>query len=159
MKKNNIIIDMLLLFPIITHAQQTISASGGNATGSGGSVSYTVGQTAYNTYSGSGGSIVQGVQIPYEITVLTSANPSKNVNLNYSVYPNPTVDFLTLKIESENIKNFSASIFNLKGELLQSVTIEGRETKIDMLNYAPALYFLKVTENNKEVKTFKIIKN
>jgi hypothetical protein len=42
-------------------AQNAIPASGGNATGSGGSVSYTFGQVVYTTKSGTGGSVAQGV--------------------------------------------------------------------------------------------------
>lgn len=52
-------------------AQEAIPASGGNATGSGGSVSYSVGQVEYSSNTGSGGSVAAGVQQPYEISVVT----------------------------------------------------------------------------------------
>jgi len=46
------------------HAQQTIPAAGDNASGSGGSVSYTIGQVFYSTNGGSpNGAAEQGVQI------------------------------------------------------------------------------------------------
>jgi hypothetical protein len=51
------------------HAQQTVPATGGIATGSGGTVNYTVGQAAYTTQTGSGGTVTQGVQQPYEIWI------------------------------------------------------------------------------------------
>jgi hypothetical protein len=37
--------------------------------------------------------------------------------------------------------------------------IVGNETNIVMSNYVSATYFLKVTDNNKLIKTFKIIKH
>jgi hypothetical protein len=40
--------------------------AGGEATGSGGSVSYSVGQVVYTTNTGINGSVAQGVQQPYE---------------------------------------------------------------------------------------------
>ena len=40
-------------------AQQSAVASGGNASGVGGTVSYSVGQVLYTTASGVGGSVVQ----------------------------------------------------------------------------------------------------
>jgi hypothetical protein len=46
------------------NAQETITTSGGNASGSGGSVSFTVGQVAYTTNTSSAGTVSQGVQQP-----------------------------------------------------------------------------------------------
>jgi hypothetical protein len=47
----------------------------------------------------------------------------------------------------------------MNGKLLESKKITGNQTSIVMSNLVPATYFVKVTESNKEVKTFKIIKN
>lgn len=59
----------IFVFPLL-NAQETLSSAGGNATGSGGSISYTVGQVFYNSFSGETGSIAQGVQQPFEISLL-----------------------------------------------------------------------------------------
>jgi hypothetical protein len=48
-------------------AQEAIPASGGNGSGNGGSVSYSIGQVVDATYTGLSGSVAQGVQQPYEI--------------------------------------------------------------------------------------------
>ena len=54
---------LLLLFSTIQlHAQETVPATGGDATGSGGTSSYTVGQVVCTTNTGSNGSVAQGVQ-------------------------------------------------------------------------------------------------
>lgn len=42
---------------------------------------------------------------------------------------------------------------------MESKKVNGIETNIDLSELIPATYFLKVIENNKEIKTFKIIKN
>lgn len=144
-------------------AQETIPASGGNATGSGGSVSYTVGQVVYSTNAGADGSVAQGVQQPYEISVVTGVDQLRNVTLTCRAYPNPTTNFLTLEIEDEMPEQFSASLYDLSGKLLQSLKVIGRETTIPMETLAPATYFLKIeaktnsTSNN--FKSFKIIKH
>ena len=85
-------------------AQQSINAAGGNATGSGGMVSYSVGQVAYKTHTGTSGSVSEGVQQPYEISVVTAIEKTKGINLSVTAYPNPTTDFLQLKIENEAMK-------------------------------------------------------
>ena len=140
-------------------AQETIPATGGNASGSGGSASYSVGQVIYTTNTGTNGSVAQGVQQPFEILVVTGIDEAKGINLVVSVYPNPTTDFLQLKVESEKLKDLSFQLYNMQGKLLQNKKIEGNETSIVMSNLVPATYFVKVTEGNKAIKTFKIIKN
>jgi hypothetical protein len=138
-------------------AQETIPATGGNASGSGGTVSYSVGQVVYTTNTGANGSVAQGVQQPFEISVLTGIEQTA-INLVISAYPNPTTDFLQLKVESEKLKDLSFQLYNMQGKLLQNKKIEGNETSIVMSSLVPATYFVKVVQGNKEVKTFKIIK-
>lgn len=155
------LIGVLLLASVITglQAQEATPTSGGNASGSGGSISYTVGQVLYTSNTGTTGSVAQGVQQPFEISVVTGIEEAKGISLNCSAYPNPATDFLTLKIEDNMRMQYIASLYDLNSKLLKSQKIESSETSIDMSNLVPATYFLKVTESNKEVKTFKIIKN
>ncbi len=140
-------------------AQNTIPATGGNATGAGGTSSYTVGQVVYNTYTGTNGSVAQGVQQPFEISVVTGIEEALGISLEIMVYPNPTTEFITLKIETHEVLNLRYQLNDIKGNLLQDNKIEGNETSIVMSSLLPATYFLKVTDNKKVVKTFKIIKN
>ena len=81
------------------NAQEAFPVAGGDAVGSGGSVSYTIGQVFYNTQIGTNGSIVQGVQQPYEISVVSGVKEAEGINLEITAYPNPTSDFLRLKVE------------------------------------------------------------
>ncbi|MBW8327130.1 MAG: T9SS type A sorting domain-containing protein [Prolixibacteraceae bacterium] len=143
------------------HAQESVNANGGNALGSGGSVSYSVGQVVYTTNSGTTGTVSQGVQQSYEISVVTGFEDIKWMNLNCSVYPNPTTDYLTLKIDalaSIRIRNLSYQLFDMKGRLLVSGKLESHETQIVMVNLVPETYLLEVFDQNKIVKSFKIIK-
>ena len=140
-------------------AQEANTSSGGNALGSGGSASYSVGQLVYTTNSGSGGSLSQGVQQPFEITVITAINESKGIELQFKAYPNPTIDKLILKTEGSDQTTLTATLFDINGKILLNQKVTVSETTISMENFAPATYFLKITNNNKEVKTFKIIKN
>ena len=71
----------------IVQGQQTIPATGGNASGSGGSVSYTVGQILNSSISGSNGTVVQGVQQPYEISVVTALRNTEDISLKCSGLP------------------------------------------------------------------------
>jgi hypothetical protein len=139
-------------------AQESVNATGGNASGSGGSMSYSVGQVAYQTHTGTSGSVSEGVQQPYEISVVTAIEEAKGINLLITAYPNPTTDYLQLKVESETLKDLSFQLYDMNGKLLQSEKITGNQTSIVMSNLVPTTYFVKVIQGNKEVKTFKIIK-
>ena len=140
-------------------AQTSINATGGDASGSGGSASYSVGQVVYTTNTGTNGTVAQGVQQPYEISVVTGLEQAKGINLSVSAYPNPTTDYLTLSIGEFDISNLSYQLYDMNGKLLQNAKITGNQTSIVMSNLVPANYFVKVIQGNKKVKTFKIIKN
>ncbi len=138
--------------------QQTISATGGNASGSGGSVSYTVGQILNSAISGSNGTVVQGVQQPWEISVVTAIRSTEDITLNFSVYPNPTGGITKLIFESPDFDNLRYRLFDINGVLLQDKKVESREAEISLENLPPSVYFLKVIKDNLEIKVFKIVK-
>lgn len=162
MKHKRLKIYALLLFELglaSLRAQDNVSTTGGNASGSGGTVAYSVGQVVYQTHTGANGSLAEGVQQPYEVSVVTGLNEAKGISLNVMAYPNPTNGALQLKIESEKLKDFSYQLYDSNGKLLQTKQINGNQTSIVMSNFVPATYFLKVSEGYKEVKTFIIVKN
>lgn len=143
-------------FLINANAQRATVASGGNASGSGGSVSYTVGQIDYSTNTGSTGSGMQGVQQPYEISTIGINDIV--IDLNISAFPNPSNDFLTLKYENYKLENTGYQLYDSDGKLIESKMLINNQTTITMSQLIPAIYFLKVTTETKELKVFKIIK-
>ena len=167
MRNKRLQLSAILLFGVgLTglQAQTSVNTTGGNASGSGGSTSYTVGQVVYQTHTGTNGSVAEGVQQPYEISVVTGIEQFNGVNLSVSAYPNPTTDNLTLSIDDDvhtrhALYELSYQLYDLNGKLLQSQTIKESQTHIPMSNLVRATYFVKVVQGNKEVKTFKIIKN
>lgn len=140
------------------HAQENTVVTGGEAAGAGGTVSYSVGQVVYTTNTGSNGSVEQGVQQPYEISTITGINET-SIQLELSVYPNPTTNFLKLKFDSEKIENLSYQLYDLQGRVIENKKINDNSTTIKMEGLPKATYFLKVTNNQNIVKTFKVIKN
>ena len=146
-----------LLATIELQAQESPTASGGDATGSGGSSSYTVGQVVYTTNTGSNGSVAQGVQQPYEISITTGVNET-TINLEMSVFPNPTTNYLQLKVDSEKLENLNFQLIDLQGKVITNKKVTATTSTINMEALPKAVYFLNVTRNNQTVKTFKVIK-
>ncbi len=152
---------IILVFGLSSlQAQEAIPATGGEATGSEGSATYTVGQVFYTTNTGANGnSITQGVQQPFEISVVTGIPEAKGISLNISAYPNPTTNYLTLKVNNYNTANLQYMILDIKGNLLQQVKSTGSETRINIQDYPAANYFVKALDKNRQIKVFKIVKN
>lgn len=140
-------------------AQENVNATGGNASGSGGSASYSVGQVVYTSNTETDGSVTQGVQQPYEIWVATAIEEAQAINLLVTAYPNPTTDYLTLRIDEFDISDLSYQLYDMQGKLLRNEKITSNQTRIVMSNLAPATYSVKVVRGNKEIKTFKIVKH
>jgi hypothetical protein len=162
--KNLFLVFILLLSLNELHAQDALPASGGNASGRGGTVSYTVGQVVYTTNSGTNGSVVQGVQQPFEIFIVTGIENSMKINISCTAYPNPATTHLTLKTENAENENLSYQLYDISGKLLEYKKVEANETTIYMEHRPVATYFLKVIQTNKsssptEIMTFKITKN
>jgi len=155
-KKKTAIIFFLLLGLLRAEAQVAEAASGGEATGSNGSVSYSVGQIFYTAATGADGSISSGVQQAYEISS-TLGIGYETISLDLSVYPNPTADILTLKVEETS--QLTYRLYNVQGILIDENKVNGYTTAIDLEAQPSATYFLTVLKNNEKVKTFKIIKN
>jgi hypothetical protein len=152
-----IVISLLTVGLTTVKAQEASTTAGGNATGKGGSVSYSVGQVFYTSNSGTGGSELQGVQQPYEISIVSGIE-EQSITLNCIAYPNPTIDFLNLRIENGNQTVSTILLLDINGKLLSKLQINGNQSTLSMEQYAAGSYFVKVMQNNKERKTFKIIK-
>ena len=150
---------MLCIFSITyLQGQQLVTTTGGTATGSGGSVTYTVGQVAWNNYSGTGGSLNQGVQQPWEISTPVAIENTEDITLVMNVYPNPTSGSFKLIIGSLEDRNLRVRLYDMNGLLLQDIKIESEETEIIIQDLSSSMYFLKVINNNQEIKVFKIVK-
>ena len=136
---------------ILAKGQSTIPATGGTATGSGGSVSYTVGQVAWNNYSGINGSLNQGVQQPWEISTPVAIENTEDISLLMNVYPNPTSGAFKLIVGTLENRNLRVRLYDINGILIQDNKIYNEETEIFLQNYSSSIYFLKVINNNQEV--------
>jgi len=167
-------------------AQEAITATGGNASGSGGSASYSVGQVVYTTNSGAGGTVSQGVQQPYEISIISGIE-ELGFDLSYTAYPNPTTENVVLKIdgssvetqniasqtiatksnETQNIATLQYTLTDINGKQLNQQAITDNRTIIPMEHLPVGIYFVSIVQTlparshdnaKKDLKTFKIIK-
>ena len=160
MKNNTLLVFLAFSLSFSVQAQtihQVLSATGGDASGSGGTVAYSVGQIVYTTNTGTTGSVAQGVEQAYEISSVGIKETALNISL--SVFPNPTSDYLTLKVEDYNNEALSYSLLDEQGKLVLNEQITNQDTQVAMSTLARGIYFINVLQANKKIQTFKIIKN
>ena len=159
MKHKKIKLSVLLLgLGITAQAQQTTAASGGDASGSGGTVAYSIGQVVYTTNTDASGTVNQGVQQPYEIIAVGIKEPKLTISL--SAFPNPTANNLTLQISEYNNEKLAYQLFDMQGKLLSNEQVNAQQTQISTASLPTGTYFINVVnQENKKVQSFKIIKN
>jgi hypothetical protein len=159
MKSITLIAFCFLFANSVAQTQQAVPTAGGNALGSGGSVSYTVGQVFYTSVTTNNGKVYQGVQQPYEISEISATEKAMGINLQWGIYPNPVSHFLYLTIEASDFTGCLYQLYDNNGKVIRQQKVHGSTTEIDMSGLTPAVYFLKIKAENRELKTIKIIKH
>ena len=142
-------------------AQQTFVAAGANVNGSSGSVSFSIGQAVYQTHSNNNGSIIEGIQQPYEIFEV-SITDYDGIVITCQVYPNPTTNLIQLQITNYELlinSDLKCSVLDLNGKLLMQHEITNESTEIAMGNLPKGIYLLNIIADKKIAKSFKVIKN
>ncbi|MEX0811038.1 MAG: T9SS type A sorting domain-containing protein [Chitinophagales bacterium] len=148
----------LLTCSLTSFAQQSSISSGGDASGSGGTVAYSVGQVVYTANTTPEGTVARGVQQPYEIFEITGIDDMK-LSSSISVFPNPVSNILILEMDDFPASELTYQLFDLQGKLLISNEINDRQTQIDITELPLASYILRVVKDRKNIQSFKIIKN
>lgn len=156
MKHINSILITIFLSASSLQAQEVVSTSGGHGETASGSLSWTVGETLIETITDGTKTLTQGFH-QGKLTV-TAIKELKVSGIELSVYPNPTNSFISVEQKTAEQRDLLLSLFDLKGRLILQKKMAGSREAIKMQNYKPATYILKVTEGNKEIQTYRIVK-
>lgn len=139
-------------------SQSNTTSGYGEFKGDGGSISQSIGQIAQEFGSSDKGSSSQGVLQVWQLEVITGAE-IEQIDLYFNAYPNPVSSVLTLLVD-----NFSTDLqlhyqlYDISGRLLKNNQISNRISEIPTDDLVPAVYFLQVWDQEKNLKTFKISK-
>lgn len=140
--------------------QTSLVSSGGDVNGSNGSVSFSIGQICYATVQGSNGLILEGVQQPFEIIDVSAIKEFPSEICSIVVFPNPTTKYVTISTQNTTqIENFCYQLLDANGRIIKTKAIQSENEQIDFSELLPSIYFLKIFQENREVKNFKIVKS
>jgi len=155
--KHYLFILLMLLYSTSLQAQEVVTTAGSYGETTSGSLSWTIGEPVIETLTDGTNTLTQGFQ-QSKLTV-TAINDLKVPGIELSVYPNPTNSFLSIDVKTDKQRDLLLSLFDLNGKLILQKKMAGNKQTIRMQNYKPATYILKVTEANKEIRTYQIVKH
>ena len=148
MKKQ--LLTLLLLAPALLQAQylspQVVSSGGGFSTGTSISLSYTIGELAVETLTGSGLVLTQGFQQPLEL------GPDKVEELypdwKVKTWPNPVLHDLNVQLGPDINKDFVLETYDLTGKLhlVRRIykPLDSSPYTLDLSDLSQGLYILNI---------------
>lgn len=92
-----------------------------------------------------------------EATVTINLNNTTGFNniesQNFKIYPNPARDFVNIEIQNTENNNTLVEIVNINGQLIYSETISNNSQTIDLSDYSPGIYYVRINSSiNRIVK-------
>jgi len=94
------------------------------------------------------------------LELFTSIDAQEKELVNLHVYPNPSHSRINFEIESKNLQNLKLSIYNSLGQKVRYINhIEGNVIQLDRFDLANGLYYYKLTDGQKIIRTGKFVFN
>lgn len=148
----------LLITANTSHAQRVMATSGGTYSSAEHDISWTIGEAITSTLGSNDHTLTQGLHQP-TLTV-TGIFVIKNMDIDFTVYPNPVEQMLTVDIG--DYKNaFKLRIINNTGGVILNETYLSDFQKIDLNveSYLQGIYYMHVlSSSNTVLQSFKIVK-
>jgi hypothetical protein len=147
---------ILALFAVLTsttdlNAQDLylISCGGTHSSGSGGSVSWSIGEVVINTATSSGHHVTQGFHQGniYVVGIESLAE------IAISVYPNPTTESVTINIDEP----VNVSIYDMSGRLVGTHALTDAINSIDVTSFSRGTYNMVFERKGSETRNVKLI--
>jgi hypothetical protein len=93
-------------------------------------------------------------QVVYSSTILSNSSFEK---FDFSISPNPSKDFLEIKLNDEFTENTIAEFYNELGQICLTKNLNSATSKIEVSDLISGIYFIKIKSRNEPI-TKKFIK-
>lgn len=173
MKKNNsytlvFALGLLIGCSQLLNAQSSMVSTGGELNGSGGSASISVGQVHYESFTGSNGASLGGVQQAFELFEIKTwkdlpywnepNDPGLPLLVNIILSPNPTPRAITVRVTDYNNEVLNYRILDVVGRELLHGVIAQPEITIDVEKLPEATYYMEVKQGER-ASVYKLLKS
>ncbi len=142
--------------------RQVIGSAGGYEVENGYSLSFTIGEPVVETAITGSVVLTQGFQQPDDVEV--GINDLVKVKMDYLIFPNPTMDNLTVQLSADQVVEVNISLRDMLGrqidQLDRKVLVDGVvQQQYDLTHLAAANYMLVLTDKGgNQLGQFKIQK-
>ncbi|HYF01795.1 MAG TPA: T9SS type A sorting domain-containing protein [Patescibacteria group bacterium] len=121
-------------------------------------VSWTLGEMLTETLGSSATThLSQGFHQP--ILKITSVEQVDEYQAAFSVYPNPTADFVTVSLKMEHRQSLAVELSDMRGMSMHKGSLSGEAYRIDMTGVPNGTYILRIINDaGTAVSIFKIEK-
>ena len=140
----------------IAQPPEVVAASGATFKQSTGSISYTIGELVTSTLSNTSNIVTQG----FHQTGLPKSWPDyveEFPDFQMSVYPNPVGDLLYL--QADVLPGLQFTLHDVTGVLIRRGLVLNERSEIDFTSLPPAVYILRIFDNNQQIRIFQIVKH
>ena len=146
---------LLMSLSTALHAQQAVVPAGAEASGTGGTLSWTLGQVDAAYLTSASGSISQGVQQPFEL--LTVSIPEEERSW-ITLMPNPAHDGVTLNVGELPATEMQYRLLDANGKTLASGPITATHTFIPLADRPAATYLIQLLRTHGDPLVLRVIK-
>lgn len=159
--KQSLLLWLSLLYGIGGYSQsidlQVVGSAGDHFQTNEAQMSFTIGELVTETFGAGDIILTQGF---HQTNLMVTSIEDLAAEFQLRVFPNPTVDLLSIDAQ-QSPESFSLELMDTAGRplLLQRSMLNGTTHQINLSNYPPGIYLLRLrTEDRKNIQTFKIVK-
>lgn len=135
---------------------EVLSSSGGSGQTAQVSLAWTIGEPVTATVSNGTSTLTQGFQQP--TLLIATAQNEQNDLLSLLVYPNPTADYVTLKLDQSNQTLYNFRVFDSAGKLVNEGKANATNPNISFQGLASGQYTVSLLNSNSKQQSISIIK-
>lgn len=161
MFKQKIFLSLFFILPLAGVKAQSVSpevvtTSGGYFTSPNAQLSWTLGETVIETWTGISATLTQGFQQnQHYLTGIEDLD--KNISVN--IYPNPSSARVNVQIKDAQHDYTDLIITDLKGNQVHQAALSGlSQLSIDISQYAAGSYFISINNRQSKKQTLTLIK-
>ena len=143
-------------FGALAQTHEVVSASGASFKQSTGYLTHTIGELVTTTLTAPGQILTQGflqTGLPKSWAVSVEDLP----DFEMSVFPNPVNDLLIMQMDV--LPGLQYTLHDVTGVTIERGLVLDERTEIDFSYLSPAIYILRVFDNNQQIGIFQIVKH
>ena len=139
--------------------QTSVNTCGGDGTGNGGSVAFSIGQVFFQVVEDQQISFSEGVQQAFEISIVDGIEEEDPLSFVISAFPNPSMDVLHIELKDEFTGSVMFQVHDAIGNLIQEGEVSTSKFTIQTTDWSGGAYYLHVYNTDSlQSSTLKFIK-